>query len=185
MKINKSMKSTMSLAAGLALVTSAHAAITLDNTGTISGVTTLAGFDATASDKLVVLVGGPADSGGGWTGTEVISGVTYNGISLIEAVQVQSTGRVAGVFYLDSADFAGTGDIVVTYAEAMHAANGISAMALSGTAAGVGPTNGNLGKTATIAITENGTFVAAASSYNGTPQSPLTSLNSGNFARAY
>lgn len=131
---------TTSLIAG-----SASAAITVDgttnwfaNSGTLSGT-----FDASGSDKLVVIVTGehgfPNNAGGD------VTSVTYDGVELIEVVDRDPIIVTAdpllvdqtynSIFYLDNPGTS-TGAIVANVATRGN----VSVIALSGTAAGVGNT---------------------------------------------
>ena len=181
---------TSLLAAGFA-ISSANAAITLDasafsgSTRTGSGVTvTLTGFNATTSDKLVVVAGAASSSGLFTTG---ITGITYNGVAMTMATRGNTTasgGRATGIYFIDNASMSGTGDIVVTFSQTTFTTNGfqIGAFALSGTATGFDAgsssngTGGN-GVSATINVAQAGSFVAAVNSYGSfNPSAGMTEL---------
>ena len=99
--------------ATLALTTTpASAAITIDSTfaagatGGATGTYTFPSFDASASDKLVVVVGSRRDRGA----THSINSVTYGGVAMIEAVEQRSGNTVeesTAVYYLDNPGAAG------------------------------------------------------------------------------
>lgn len=168
------------LMAGLvytSLSVATHAAIVIDaftagTSTTAPGNTTLSGFDATGSDKLVVLAGAASGSAEFTTG---ITSVTYNGVAMNIATRGDTTAspfRAVGIFYLDSADFSGAGDIVVTFDQGIFKSNGfdIGAFALSGTSLGFddAATNngtGTDGTSATITVAQPGSFVVAVNSY--------------------
>lgn len=188
------------LMAGLvstSLSVATHAGILIDDftAGTStdgSGSPTLSGFDATGSDKLVVLAGAASGSSAFGTG---ITSVTYNGVAMNIATRGDTTAspfRAVGIFYLDSADFSGAGDIVVSLDTGIFRANGfdIGAFALSGTALGFddAATNngtGTNGTSATITVGSSGSFVAAVNSYGLSPSGTLTPLGSDQLARGY
>jgi len=192
------------LAIALAAGSAQAAVITLDaftdgaSTALSGGntVATLTGFDATASDKLVVLVGGASGAGlsTGFTASPVITSVTYNGVSMIEAIQANSSdgstgsGRATGIFYLDSASFSGAGDIVVTYAQNLFTSSGfdIGAFALSGTATGVDAVGSSLNSgSAGLTVGSAGSFVVAANSFDGSVTGSLTALGTDDLVRGY
>lgn len=176
---------TAVVVAAMAL-SSAQAAIIVDQftdgaSTTVGGsVTTLSGFDATASDKLVVLAGAAAASG-----SLAISGVTYNGVAMLLAAKL-SPSRSVGIYYLDSSSFSGAGDIVATFSSKVYTSGGydIGAFALSGTAAGFDAASATNGTSSTITVGQSGSFVVAGN-WDGDPISPLTALGSDRFGRGY
>ena len=188
----------------LVLATSASAVIVLDSTYTTgakvppggatgtysitSAVQSSAGFDLSSSDKLVVVVGSRRDR----TSTHWINGVTYNGLSMIEAVQQRSGNGVeetTGIYYLDSPS--GLGDLVVSLnARAWADDSGIAMLGLSGTAPGVAAASGAIGTSTALNIPVDDTIVIAGSENltntgTPTPQSPLTSLGSNHLGSGY
>jgi len=103
-------------------------------------------FNAGASDKLVVAIAGEHSNPGDYTGNVI--GITYNGQTLIKAVEESPSDPATGghgqttadIWYLDNpGSYAGPGTIVPSVT-----GNGnnyvYSAIGLSGTAAGVGAT---------------------------------------------
>jgi len=182
------------------IIPSAEAAITLDaytdGSATVasSNVLTLAGFNATASDKLVVTAGGAASSTPFGVG---VTSITYNGVAMNLATRGDTTTsphRAVAIYYLDKADFAGTGDIVVTFDALVYGINGfdIGAYAISGTATGfdAAVTNngsGTNGTSATINLAQSGSFVVALNSYGSfNPSAGMTELGGADpLTRAY
>lgn len=170
------------LVAGLAfwISTAATAAIILDDSGTFavnSGVGSsltltsadLQNFNANGSDKLVVTANAERS---GASGNGDVTAMTYGGVSLTKIEGSSSSIRNVSVWYLD--DVIVSGDLVITFNNASGA--GVSAVALSGTAAGFADStlNGALNTTA-------GDFVIAAAINNNagnppTANAPMTQL---------
>lgn len=129
--------------------------------------TLVSGYDAGGSDKLVVTGAGERsfiDEPG------FITGATYNGVRLVEAVTSNNIGYKGGsqgIFYLDNPGSAGVGDIVVSFA---GKANGFlgSYLALSGTTNGVGPTSVSAGASTSLDAPTDGSFLVASCIVNGT-----------------
>ena len=101
-------------------------------------------YDASGSDKLVVVVTGEAGNPGSLAGD--LSDITYNGQSLIKAVDIAPSDPATGghgqttgdIWYLDNpGDYAGTGTIIVSYNSNNWCA---TAIGLSGTMDGYGAT---------------------------------------------
>jgi hypothetical protein len=189
----KSKLLTTLIVATIASIGANAATITLDgstdgaSTFRSSGNTaaTLTGFDATASDKLVVVAGAPRASG---TFTLGITSITYNGVEMNLATRGVRSGsdRATGIFYLDSGDFSGAGDIVVSFdTQIFSEGYDIGAFALSGTALGFDSGASNDGSSATTTVGQSGSFVAAVNLYGANPTGTLTSLGSDNLARGY
>lgn len=157
---------------------SAKAVVTVDDTDTLvttsgSSTYTLSGFDATASDKLVVTI---SSEGNG--STKAITGVSYGGRLLHEAAQAtHSTGsQTTGIYYLDAPTTAG--DIVVNWSGGVNG-TGIAAMALSDTAPGFALANGNDGTSVNLTTTIDNTFAVAsfvANSGSTSAVAPLTEI---------
>jgi len=178
----------------LALGTPAAASIAIDDvlaTGASGGATssyTISSFDASSSDKLVVVVGSRRDR----TSQHWITGVTYNGLSMNEAVQQRSGNGVeetTGIYYLDNPGAAGP--IVVSLnAKGWSPDSGISAIGLSGTAPGVAATAGSIGASTSLNTLVDDTIVIAGSenvtgSATPVPQAPLTDLGGSNLGSGY
>jgi len=161
-----------------ATLNSAQAVVTVGNTGSAivtagSPPYTLAGFDASASDKLVVTVGTEGSAGA----TPKIASITYGGFALREAVQTSNSSnnqQVTAIYYMDAPSTAG--DIVVNWYGDVNG-SGISAMALSGTAPGYAMSNGNDGQSVNLTTTANDTFVVASFVANSGATSAVTPLN--------
>lgn len=137
------------------------AAVIVDGTDTLvttsgSSSFTLSGFDASASDKLVLTV-----SSEGQGGTKTITGVTYAGMLLHEAVQATHTdgSQTTAIYYVDEP--ATAGDIVVNWSGTVNG-TGIAALALSGTAPGVALSNGSDGTSVALTTTVDDTFAVAS-----------------------
>jgi|GEM_PF-1737967 len=178
----------------LLLPTSASASIVIDDsyavgaTGGATGSYTISSYDASASDKLVVVVGTRRDRGA----THWINNVTYGGATMVEAVQQRSGATVeetTGIYYLDNPGAAG--DIVVGLnAKGWSNDSGISILALSGTAPGVAAIAGSIGASTSLNTLVDNTIVIAGSenitnSGNPAPQSPLTDLGGSNLGSGY
>ena len=92
-------------------------------------------YDASAADKLVVVIGGEHGFSGNIGGR--FNSVTYGGAALTEAVQEEAGVPTAAVFYLD--DPGAAGDIVVN--QENHNSSVFAIYQLSGTAPGIGAAN--------------------------------------------
>ena len=109
--------------------------------------TTLLSYNATGVDKLVVAIGLEA---GFNNKTSTISGVTFNGVALTQAVQDSTQpntsydGGSAAIYYLDN-PYQGAATFTFTNTSAGGGINGalVSVIGLSGTAAGIGNTGKN------------------------------------------
>ena len=121
-----------------------NAAITYDGFASWDRNSDPGSFNASGSDKLVVVVSGEHNFGGNYTGN--VTGITYNGQTLIKAVEESPSDPATGghgqttsdIWYLDNpGSFAGPGTIDVSF-------NGnnwvVTAIGLSGTEDGVGAT---------------------------------------------
>ena len=95
---------TLSLA-----VTSARAQVQIDNVLTVTygvgnqgstGLPVVASYDASASDKLVVVVGTEHAFGPNFGMS--INSIEYNGQAMVEAVQENTSPGTAAIFYLDN-----------------------------------------------------------------------------------
>ncbi len=122
----------------------ANAEIIYDGFASWTRTTGVNTYDASASDKLVVAVAGEHHFVGNLTGNVI--GITYNGQTLIKAVEQlpsdPATGghgqTTADIWYLDNPSlYTGAGTIVVSFTGNSWCA---TAIGLSGTAAGVGAT---------------------------------------------
>jgi hypothetical protein len=136
--------------------------------------TDLPGFDPSGSDKLIVTTSG--EKPGHFGGKGYVTSMTYDGVSLTEAVQYNNSIQVTSVFYLD--DPGAVGDLVVNIDSGLNGV-GVSLLAISGTASGVALTNSNTGQSTTLTTVLADTFVVASHANNGsgaTAQSPLTPL---------
>jgi hypothetical protein len=109
------------------------------NTGVIAGgsgtKTAIAGFDASAADKLVVVLGGEHSFSGNTGGN--FDSVTYNSIPLTQAVQEAAGVPTAAIFYLDAPGPAG--NLVVT--QQNHNNSEYAVYRLKNTAPGIGVVN--------------------------------------------
>ncbi len=149
------------------------------------------GYNASAASKLVIGVS-TRNKNNNYPGS--ISSVTYNGITMMQAVQYSvsaapgSRGKV-GIFYLDNPGAAG--DIVVNWAGATGSGCVASLLALNGTATGVSVASSagilaadNTGSASvTLTTTSNNSLVFAqhliqAASPLPTAPSPLTPISS-------
>jgi hypothetical protein len=133
----------------------------------------LPSFDPMGSDKLVVTISFEGSS---------IGSVSYAGKPMIRAIQQAHSGggRVTGIYYLDYPQ--STGNLVVSMSGGTANGVGISLLALSDVAPGVGPTVGGDGQSLSLTTTETNMFVVASHVNNGsgaTAQSPLTPLFNG------
>jgi hypothetical protein len=100
--------------------------------GSAGAKTVLAAFDASAADKLVVVLGGEHAFSGNTGGN--FDSVTYNGISLTQAVQEGAGIPTAAIFYLDNPGPAG--NLVVT--QQNHNNSEYAVYRLKNTAPGIG-----------------------------------------------
>lgn len=146
--------------------------------GSAGDKTIATGYDASAADKLVVVLGGehgfPGNTGGGF------NSVTYGGVALTEAVQEESGVPALAIFYLDNPGVAG--DIVVN--QENHNGSLFTIYQLSGTAPGVGVTNKATSNTVSLNTSSDNSIViagilnAGAAGGNGAPnmnaEAPLT-----------
>jgi hypothetical protein len=109
------------------------------NTGVIAGgagaKTVLTGFDASAADKLVVVLGGEHAFSGNTGGN--FDSATYNGKPLTQAVQEAAGVPTAAIFYLDNPGAAG--NLVVT--QQNHNASEYAVYRLKNTTPGIGTVN--------------------------------------------
>jgi hypothetical protein len=161
--------------------------VTVDDSDTLvttSGASsyTLSGFDATASDKLVVTI-----SSEGSGGTKAITHVTYAGLLLHEAVQGTSSAgsQTTAIYYFDAPTTAG--DIVVNWNGNVNG-TGMAALALSGTDPGVAVSNSNNGLSVDLTTTVDNTLAVASFVANESSVTlsvaPLTELYVGNVGSA-
>jgi len=183
----------------LALAGTAGAAIIIDSsyTGTLSGqgggytITVPVSFDASGSDKLVVMTGNRG-SGGSIYGKS-LTGITYGTTPMVAAVNARNYAvspnpdgeAVVGIYYLDNPGAATT--LTISYSAKMDTSGGYTLLALSGTADGVGATNATVTgvypdtyTSASTSLTTTGAnslvlAVAAANRHNPNPVSPLDS----------
>ncbi len=175
----------LALAMLVMAATSANAAIIIDDSLGINDAgfnTTLltASYDASGSDKLVVTASMENKQG---SGPISVTGMTYGGVSLTEAIQSTNSWGVTAIYYLD--DPGAAGDIVVSRTGGTNGMGG-SVVALSGTAAGVGPTNRTPGVSTSLTTTVDDSLVVASHYINGpnngngvdapTADAPLTQL---------
>ncbi len=181
--------------AGLCFAASSHAAVVVDSTQQFEIAfqtnsdpqTVIPALDASESDKLVVVVS--TEHGFNNSAGEVFD-VTYNGISLTEAVQeTGGSGSDPGlgataIFFLD--DPGAAGPLAIT---AARPNGGIGAVyALSGTLPGVGATASALSDSVDITTTAADSLVIATLNNSGDPNfvtpsptanAPLTQVSSG------
>lgn len=163
-------KNLITLAAICSLAGSATAAtVILDDSQSAAGATTgtntltitTAGFDATASDKLVVGFGGR-------TATAAITGVTYNGVALVLGDDIQRTQGFAAIYYLDNV--ASNGNLVFTFNANVNDTWAYGLFALSNTKDGGPFASANSGTdnlaTTTLAGVDGG-FVINATAIRG------------------
>lgn len=173
----------------LSLASISNAAITIVDTGGIAKTqganstitvtsTELGNFNANGSSKLVVTLSGER----GGTGSYGHLGLTYGGVAMTQilATATDNAARVISMWYLDNVSV--TGDFVVTFS-ANGSGIGLGAVALDGTANGVGASSfSQTGSSTTISTTAAGDFVMGAGMANGTTvtaTSPLIQLFSG------
>ena len=146
MEIKKQIKAlfTIAVVAMAVMVTSANAEITYDGFTSWSGANGSTTFDASESDKLVVVLTG--EHGFNQTAGGQVYGVTYDGQTLIKAVDVDPKkiddgghGDTANdIWYLDNPDLYHTSGLIVTSTTGGNYV--FTAILLSGTAEGVGAT---------------------------------------------
>ena len=150
-------------------------------------------FDVSGADKLVVMTGGRG-SGGSIYG-KYLTGITYGTTPMVEAVKARNNAvspnpdgeAVAGIYYLDNPSAETI--LTISYNAKMDTTSGYTLLALSGTAAGVGPTSATVtgvypGDTYTSASTSLVTGVSdslvlaavAANRHNPAPVSPLINI---------
>ena len=172
-----------SLALPFALVSATSAQVVIDSTlnaslafGTpdATGEVVAANFDASASDKLVVVVS--SEHAFGLTSFLNIDAVEYNGQPMVEAVQENTLPGTSAIFYLD--DPGAAGDIKLFTANK----NGglVTIFALSGTSPGVGATGQSTTSSVDVATGDGFTLVIAGildggQAANGNAASPATS----------
>ncbi len=163
----------VALAAFTLTPTTGYAQITIDDSGS-AGATGITGsftftdfFDAEGSDKLVVTVSVERDRSDPNT---KIAEVTYNGTPMVEAIQFKDAVNYnppgigpAAIFYLDNPGAGGA--IIVNGSAKLNGAHG-SWLALSGTAEGVGATNGSIGISTSITTAVNDSLVIAHNHVN-------------------
>jgi hypothetical protein len=198
------------LVMSLGLAGSAHAQVAIDDSysGVVSdGATSTISypsFDAYGSDKLVVMIGARRDRNMDSSNHVPlgITSVTYGGAALIEATTLNQEillwpmeansfyDHVMAVYYLD--DPGPAGNIVVQFdAKAWADQSGLAALALSGTADGVGPTSSLVGLSTSLDTLLDNTFVVAISRSGGypvatpTPDSPLSDLSNDYLGAGY
>lgn len=147
----------------LTVVPAGAATITIDGaltTGTGPGgagdKTIQTAFDASGSDKLVVVLGGEHGFSGNVGGN--FNGVTYGGTALTEAAQNGVGIPTVAIFYLDNPGAAG--DIVVN--QENHNSSPYAIYLLSGTAAGIGNTADANSNSVSLATTAADSLVIAA-----------------------
>lgn len=142
---------TASCIAALALASTAHGSVVLQDTYTagapgngpsdLGGVfgyeLTAAGFTAAGTSKLVLVYTG---HDGNVAGTPNVTSVTYDGVALTEAIQDTDNGAMvhAGVWYLDNPTSDGTLRIELNSNTTVH--YGFGLYAVDGLAAGVADT---------------------------------------------
>jgi hypothetical protein len=157
--MNVRLISTCAAALALAFLSPVSAGTGITQDGSISWIRTNAPgtYNASASDKLVVVISGEHNFAGNLTGK--CNGVTYNGQSLMQAVQqLPSDPDLGGhgqtyssIWYLDNpGNYSGTGTIVVNCTGTSWVA---TAIGLSDTLPGVGST-AKISGTASLGITE-------------------------------
>ena len=181
------------LALPVGLAAPAGAQITVDSTLNASllfgdpgaaGEQVVANFDASASDKLVVVVS--SEHAHGLTSALTIDSVEYNGRPMIEAVQEDTVPGTTALFYLDDPGAAGEIRLFTTKK------NGglVTIYALSGTEPGVAATSQSTTNSVGITPTLDNSLVIAgildggqASNGNGagspTSDAPLTEVQAG------
>jgi hypothetical protein len=161
------------VALAIALLPAAtRAQITQDGTASWPRTTAPGTYDASASDKLVVVVSGEHHFSGNLTGN--CTGVTYNDVPLVLAVAQAPAAPATGghgqthssIWYLDNPGlFSGSGTIAVTFTGNSWVA---TAIGLSGTKVGAGATTAVSGSaSADIATTDYGAMVIAAVGMGG------------------
>ncbi|MEZ5303614.1 MAG: PEP-CTERM sorting domain-containing protein [Verrucomicrobiales bacterium] len=154
-------------------------------------------FDASASDKLVVVVTGEHNFGGNTSGD--ISGITYDGTPLVQAVNRQpidsSNITAADIWYLDNPGSFHVSGVL----DATVVGNGnnyvYTVIALSGTAPGVGATAVSAANSKSVSLNALGSdsFVVASHGMGGdgntanvlsvgadAPASQIAALEAGN-----
>ncbi|MCP3918964.1 MAG: hypothetical protein GY711_25750 [bacterium] len=170
----------------------ASAQITIDDTLNVTlvfgspgpaGEQVVASYDASASDKLVVVVS--SEHAFGITSGLTIDGVEYNGQAMIEAVEESTLPGTTALYYLDSPGAAGE----IRLFTGMKNGGLVTIYALSGTAQGVVATSQSTTASVGITTTSGGSLVIAglldggqASNGNGagapTAVGPLTQVHS-------
>ena len=196
-QIPSNMKTTKIAAASIlalfASISSSFSAIVIDSfsdgAATVRNTftATLSGFDATASDKLVVMAAAASNINQFFE----ISSVTYNGVAMNLATKGATAStpfRATGIYYLDISDSTVAGNIVVNYSGSIWGEGfDIGAFALSGTALGFDDGSTTSGRSSTITLAEPDSFVAAVNAF-GTSNPPASLTNLGgdtNLGRGY
>jgi VCBS repeat-containing protein len=137
------------------------------NMGFVASYTLENNYDVGTSDKLIVTISGERDRN---DANSAFTGVTYNGIPLIEAVQFKNDpNSPAAIFYLDNPGVGtgdGTNNIVVSTNGKFNSYHG-SWMAVSNTADGVGVTSNNADFFTTVTTTVDNSLVVAHNQVNG------------------
>jgi len=152
------------LALPAALVAPASAQVTIDSTLNASllfdspgpaGEQVVASFDASASDKLVVVVS--SEHAFGTSAALTIQSVEYNGQAMIEAVQESTVPGTSAIYYLDSPGAAGE---IRLFTDKKNGGL-LTIFALSDTAAGVAATSRSTSASAGITTSSGHTLVIA------------------------
>jgi len=180
------------LALPAALVAPASAQVTIDSTLNASllfdspgaaGEQVVASFDASASDKLVVVVS--SEHAFGPTASLTIQSVEYNGTPMIEAVQESTVPGTSAIYYLDDPGAAGE---IRLFTDKKNGGL-VTIFALSGTADGVAATSRSTTASVSTDTNSGHTLVIAgildggqASNGNGagapTSDAPMTQVHS-------
>ncbi|MCH7227576.1 PA14 domain-containing protein [Haloferula sp. A504] len=175
----------------MSLCTIAHATITADGNASWTRTNSPGTYDASASDKLVVVVSGEHNFSGNLTGD--CTGVTYNGQALTLGVKQLPVAIGSGghgqthssVWYLDDpGNHSGAGTINVTCVGNNWVA---TAIGLSGTASGIGSTaKVSAASTVPLGTSDYGSMVISALGMggNGNTATPLPGVTANSPSQA-
>jgi hypothetical protein len=136
----------------------------------VAGSTKTFTFDASASDKLVVVVTGEHNFGGNLSGN--VKTVTYDGVSLTKALEINpqfsTLQTTSDLWYMDDPGSVHTAGSIVITVEGNGTNYVQTAFALSGTAPGFGATATAIGSSATQLIpSSSSSFVVSWVTFGG------------------
>jgi hypothetical protein len=146
-------------------------------TYTAVGTNHLAGFDASGSDKLVLVAAIKPNQG---STPRTFSSVTYGTNAMTEVIYQACADNYwsLGIFYLDNPP--SPTDLVIVASGRMYDGVTIGLIALSGTELGVGPSSSSATNTTVLTTQKARSMVIAGCGDQGVALSPLNSLFDGN-----